>query len=269
MIPLALDGSIAELTRRELLGQHIRIPTRHFRRLGLFGGKCFRSEGYECKQRDAENQRPEHGITLLLLEWTSASFAARATSYSMLNKESNPYAAPQADLDGIPPVVSDTNEVWRDGSLLVVRNGTTLPRRCAFCNSPTEHSSDDFRQRWHPPWVFWLILVPPVGLVASLILTKTAYVRYGVCRKHRRRRWFSFVAFLILVIVLPIISFAFSGALGLLLPATLVVASLCALSVFSLVKSLSIKHMHGEMVWIKGASPAFLDDLPQLPSAIE
>ena len=68
--------------------------------------------------------------------------------------------------------------VWRDGSILVIRRGVRLPRRCAVCGEPALGNMNLVRLR-----VGSGIYFDAAGLGARLAEDSTR-VRFGHCRDH-------------------------------------------------------------------------------------
>ena len=110
--------------------------------------------------------------------------------------ESNPYAPPAAELFPVttpPPLVFKTIPtragVYRDGQLLVMSKGDTLPDRCLKCNAPSDGWRIKRKLSWHP-WGFYLLIFVHilVYIVVALIVRKTATVFVPLCPGHRRRR---------------------------------------------------------------------------------
>jgi len=99
--------------------------------------------------------------------------------------ESNPYAPSEAmELDDRRESEPET-VAWRDGELLIVRNGAFLPNRCLQCNEPAA----GFRlhqtvMRAHPA-VYILVLL---GGLLFFLFAKTGQLSFAICHLHRRKR---------------------------------------------------------------------------------
>jgi len=170
----------------------------------------------------------------------------------------NPYAPPHASLDPQGP-----ESLWRDGNVLVMRPGSTLPPRCVKCNEPAELPLKPRKVYWHQPWVYILLLNLLVYALVALILRKRAVLAPGLCPRHRRHRWFG-------------IALGWGGslcALGLMyLGATqdifaLVVLGLTALlgSVIAgviLARVVNPSRIDKDFVRLRGCGQAFLESLP-------
>lgn len=106
----------------------------------------------------------------------------------------NPYQAPAA-ID-LPQAPSTTAMYFRDGNLLVVRDGAELPHRCVLTNEPL--GPGDWRKRklftWAPPWIYVLILVNLIVLLIVLAcVQKKARVTFSmspaIARRYATRGW--------------------------------------------------------------------------------
>jgi hypothetical protein len=99
--------------------------------------------------------------------------------------ESNPYASSEAmELDERREFEPET-VAWRDGELLMVRNGASLPNRCLQCNEPT--SGFRLHQtilRAHPA-IYILVLF---GGLLFFLFAKTGRLSFAICPLHRRKR---------------------------------------------------------------------------------
>ena len=102
--------------------------------------------------------------------------------------EFNPYAPPKAnilaDLDSL-----NEEGVWRDGLLLVMTKGATLPPRCLKCNRDTGGWTLKRKLMWHPPYWYGLIALNLIiYVIVAMIVRHTATVMVPLCEHHRSRR---------------------------------------------------------------------------------
>lgn len=105
--------------------------------------------------------------------------------------ETNPYKAPGVEnVAAVNPSGADAPFYFRDGKLLVIRDGAELPKRCVHTNQEVDEKG--WRKRkplaWTPPWVFVFIffgLLP--FLLLSVLLQKRAKVTYSLSKDARGR----------------------------------------------------------------------------------
>jgi len=103
----------------------------------------------------------------------------------------NPYAPPETrQLDvGSPNTPAPGQILRREGPLLVVSKNARLPKRCVRCNTPvvTEMMTHTFR--WHPAWIYLVLLASPVVyVIVAVLVRQRAVVTWGLCREHAAQR---------------------------------------------------------------------------------
>ncbi len=156
----------------------------------------------------------------------------------------NPYASPAEISDHS---FDDERNCWRDGDLLVVILKTQMPSRCVFCNAPSHATFAFDAARW-------------------FALGKRI-VRPGICPSHGRRlRRTRFIRFAFLLLNLMLVWFIyFYVPLGGSVAIWLKAIYLCVMVVLPILPLTSVtrKRIDGQFVWLRGASPAFLDGLPE------
>jgi hypothetical protein len=83
------------------------------------------------------------------------------------------------------------SEVWRDGSVLVLKKGAALPDRCVRCNAAAPGSGFKKTFYWHPPALYLLVLPGLlIYAIVALAVRKSVTVFVCLCPEHRRtRRW--------------------------------------------------------------------------------
>jgi len=170
----------------------------------------------------------------------------------------NPYTPPKAALEARP-----AGQYWRDGKIVVTRNGGALPARCVRCNEP---ASTLLKRKlyWHHPGWYLLILINIIlYAIVALIVRKRADVSYGVCGSHLRRRhtflaigWGGFVLGLLM---------AFAG--GGMTAIGVVVSLLSVIVGFSGARLAYAARITKEEVRLSGCSPAFVESLPSATEA--
>ena len=177
--------------------------------------------------------------------------------------QDNPYAPPDASPHGLA-TPDGAGELFRDGEILVAKDGTLFPDRCVRCNEVT----DGFRFRktfhWHlPAWYALVLLSLFIYVVVALVVRKKASFELALCPRHRSRRQWGFA----IGFGLPIVAFMLMMATEENLVAFW--AFLLALLVGVVVgiigtRVLTCKKIDDGYAYLKGAHPQFLASLPAL-----
>ena len=193
---------------------------------------------------------------------------------SMSDPNLNPYAPPVASLVPETEAQGPTDGVWRDGGLLVVRKGSVLPARCVKCNEPVEGKRKRQTLYWCSPWVYLLVISPLILVIVYMIIRQSIVVQTAVCRQHRSQRNRVILVAWLLVF----------GGVGLIilggtmmdnhrpndLGLPLILAG-CVLVVAGPIYGVTAarlqwaKRIDSYFAWLKGASPDYLAELPELP----
>lgn len=158
------------------------------------------------------------------------------------------------------------------GKRMIVALNNPLPNRCVCCNGP---ASASVRRtfRWDPPWVYLLILGPPVMLLVSLIVRRSVRMEIPLCEHHLRSRgdrlwtcWAVGIGSIIGIFPAAILLNNNQGGLG---------GFLFWLSLFSLLGAtiaghraasiLSVHKIGKETVTFGRVSPEFIGSLPHWP----
>jgi len=170
----------------------------------------------------------------------------------------NPYTPPKAALEARP-----AGQYWRDGKVVVTRNGAVLPARCVRCN---EAASTQLKRKvyWHHPAWYLLILINIIlYAIVALIIRKRAEVSYGICQPHLRRRqaflaigWGGFVLGLLMI---------FSGGATAMLGIFVVLLSIVA--GFAGARLAYAARITPEEVRLNGCGTAFVESLPSATEA--
>jgi hypothetical protein len=172
----------------------------------------------------------------------------------------NPFAPPKASLDPI-----SLEGYWRDGKVLVLRPGCSLPPRCVKCNAPAEMPMKSRKVYWHPPWLYSLVVLAiPIYLIVALITRKQAKVAPGLCALHRKRYWQGIgvgwgglLLGILLIVASAALDDCFLAVLGALLCFGAIVAGII------LSRILLPVGIDKDFVRLKGCGQAFLDSLPE------
>src|SRR4051794_30101898 len=97
----------------------------------------------------------------------------------------NPYSPPKAALEA-----HAHGEYWRDGKNVMCRPGSTLPPRCVKCNEPALQGMKARKLYWHhSAWYLFVFVNIVIYVIVAMIVRRKAVVTYGICAKHRNRRW--------------------------------------------------------------------------------
>jgi hypothetical protein len=196
----------------------------------------------------------------------------------------NPYAAPKADIGAVPAAGTG---VCRDGKLVRLGIGGSLPDRCIRCDGPAQGYRTERAAFWRPRWwrvsmwvavpvlfivsgidpmvmiAFWVAVVG--FAVADIFVRRKVVVEYGLCDRHRRLRagvMGGFVASWVLLI-----GFAAAGA-GDFRAAehwwfwAIALAMFALAIVASLLYRIRLARITEDHVWLRGAGRRFQEALP-------
>ncbi len=194
--------------------------------------------------------------------------------------DDNPYASPQTEPLDLPKGEwgGDFRDCWRDGTLLVVCPTTVLPRRCVKSNEPAVGKPIRMSCDRTPPVLVLVLLpmmclFPPIILVYVLIAVVckwTFSVRLPLGRAWRSRRRVAYSAGLAAAFALIAILIWWGQAQGNGAPWAAVIAALAvllAVILWAVVRSIVLTQRRTSRgyVWLKGAHPDYLAQLPDWP----
>jgi hypothetical protein len=198
-------------------------------------------------------------------------------------QDDNPYRAPQTESYPLPRHLDPHVAAWRSGRLLVLQKGADLPDRCVKSNRPANGRRLKRRMAWHHGAIYLLILVSLlVYIIVALIMQQKATVYIGLSEEWfaKRRRatligWLSVLAGIALVVlgVKQLNATATGGGLRVLQPEMggwLMAAGFLVFfvgAIYGLLASRMVApaRIDKHFVWIKGACPAYLSELPDWP----
>jgi hypothetical protein len=174
--------------------------------------------------------------------------------------QDNPYAPPDAAQRG-PAIGGAAGDIFRDGELLVARDGAPFPDRCVRCNQ----AADGFRLRktfyWHSPnWYALVIFNLLIYAIVAMVVRKKASFELALCARHRsRRQWCIAIGFGLPIVALILMMAGEDSAAGFW-------AFLLALFVGAVVgiagaQVLTPKKIDEDYAYLKGAHPQFLASL--------
>ncbi len=171
----------------------------------------------------------------------------------------NPYAPPAAASHGAP--LAATGELFRDGDLLVARDGAPFPDRCVRCNEPAQGYRLKRTYYWHPPGWYLLIFVGVlIYAIAAVAVRKKATFAVSLCQRHRSRRVL-LVALGIGIPLLALLAWIATGneAMG---PALIIAILVGVVLAVVGTQLMSTKRIEDGFAYLKGAHPDFLARLP-------
>ena len=175
----------------------------------------------------------------------------------------NPYAVSSASFQQRDDVPAGTKTVnaWRDGKILVMRPGASLPHRCVKCNDDCDPPKKPIRVHWHHWTVYLLLLVAVlIYLIVGLLVRRQAMVPAGLCDKHRKRRR-AVITLTLLISTLGLVGGGMAdGGAGLLIG--ILVALLAVFIGVPMSRIVSAQHISPEYVRIRGCGREFLESLP-------
>lgn len=171
----------------------------------------------------------------------------------------NPYAAPKATLE---KAAGYQDGMWRDGKVLIMRQGAAFPHRCIKCN---RRATGPLRKRtvyWHPAWVYLLLVLRFLPyLIVALIVRKKAVVELPLCERHQKRFvWGRAISILGFFIFAGLAAFAIKGN-SMALPALVVFTLVWILVAYRFTNTVRAKKIDTEYALLLGCSPEFLASL--------
>lgn len=175
--------------------------------------------------------------------------------------QAHAYAPPyQAPLSYAPPAAG----VWRRHEQIVLLKRAELPDACVKCNTPVT-SAAKLKQRfyWHTPALYALAISPLLYAIVAAIISKRATLYVGLCAEHKTARSnamvFSWLIGLLGFFGMFVCFASELPALGLLCLLMTFVGPLIWILGGQSLKPTEIDDTH---IWLKGACPEYLDNLP-------
>lgn len=183
----------------------------------------------------------------------------RGTLFIVDKSTVNPYAPPQSLLE-----TPTQHNCSRDGKLLVVPAGGSLPERCVKCNAPATMDKPR-KYAWHGAgWYLFILLAVLIYVIVGMMVQKKVTLAIGLCETHRKRRRIG--RFIALLVMFAGIGAIFTGAqfeqpayvaLGILALLIAVIVAMWA------GRFLSPARIDDAEARFRGCGKAFLDSLPQ------
>jgi hypothetical protein len=157
--------------------------------------------------------------------------------------------------------------VWREGQLIVMRQGALLPKRCLQTNETISGPYKKITLYWHSPWLFFLILAHLIlFIIVALAARKSVTLEITMGPKMlQRKKRLQLIGVVIMLsgIIESILALSQSEPDGLhiLIGVLALIVGLFVAVAGS--QTLMVQRMEGNYIWLKGASPAYLDSLPE------
>ena len=150
----------------------------------------------------------------------------------------------------------------RDGNLIVIPAGASLPARCIKCNAPAQMGKPQ-RFFWHDPkWDPLISINFIVHILMAAALQESTKVAIGLCDRHRRS-CINHISLAILGLGIATLVAALFVEESLLVGSMAGFMWLIAAIVGSFARHiLTAEHVSQSEARLKGAGAAFLDSLP-------
>jgi hypothetical protein len=157
-----------------------------------------------------------------------------------------------------------TEQVWRDGMMLVIAPNSALPARCLKCNGDpgafTTSTKISTMSAWYP-------LFSSAGWNAHIVDDRPIYIPFSLCPRHRLKS-LARIGFIGLIIILTNVFTLLwkTNALGWAtdLMAILVPVVLMVVMGLSMRPIIRPRRVHHGLAWFVGAGAEFLESLPEL-----
>jgi hypothetical protein len=155
---------------------------------------------------------------------------------------------------------------YREGDILVIPSGATLPPNCVKCNAPVAGGYLRKTFRWHSLWLYVLIFFGVfLYFIIALIVQKKSKLEIPFCQKHRswRTRMYLAGSFLLIgwiPVLLVMNGFDIDGAKVALICIAMAFSGLVILGTVGM--SLAPVYIDEMRTELKGAGEEFLDSLP-------
>ena len=150
--------------------------------------------------------------------------------------------------------------------MIVAHKNALLPPHCPKCNAPVDRPPRKWTYYWHHPAIYLTILAGLlIYVIVALVVRQKGAVYFSLCPRHRTRRvlglligWIGGLGGVVVAIAGAANQSAAIGILGIVIFIVGIVAALSA-------RVLYPNRIDEHFVWLKGASPQYLDLLPPVP----
>jgi hypothetical protein len=172
-------------------------------------------------------------------------------------------------MDSFATGIGNTATAYRDGKILVVPSGCSLPAMCVKCGTPVSGKLLTKTFRWHSPWLYLLIL-PGVlfYVIVAHVVQKEARINIPFCEVHRSWRTRMNIAGAVLLIgsvpaSLLLASLDIGGGVVALTAVAMAFSGAVVLAIVG--SSLAPVYIDETCARLKGAGEQFLSSLPSIP----
>lgn len=159
-----------------------------------------------------------------------------------------------------------SENIWRDGNLLVMRRDAELPDRCIKTNKPANGKQFKVTLSWHHPAIYLLIFWNPIiymGVAFSVCKKANVYigVKNEILHKRKRAIWGSWVVGLTGVVLCFLASLEQLDRVFIPLGCVLILVGLIwQVSKVNLIRASRIEDRY---IWIRGVADNYLALLPE------
>lgn len=163
----------------------------------------------------------------------------------------------------VPPSVTP-DAVQRQGDVLIVIPGASLPDRCVKCNADADGYRYNKKYTYYPQILLLLFLLNVIiMLIVYVFVKKSMRLEMGLCLRHRaaRSRAVRLSAGLLLLGIAMIVGGGVSKSALIIIVGILALLSALIYSNFA-VPVLRPKKITKQLGYFRGAGPAFLNSLP-------
>ncbi|UOD32405.1 hypothetical protein INH39_12545 [Massilia violaceinigra] len=160
---------------------------------------------------------------------------------------------------------SPSSACWRDGKLIVIPAGASLPARCVKCNAPAQMGKPQ-KFSWHDPkWNPLISIHFLLHIVGAAALQESVRLAVGLCERHRRwPRWFNYLSYVLIALGCATLAAAFFVEESLLTGSLAFAIWLVAAIIGSAAgHTLTAAYVSKAEARLKGGGSAFLDSLPR------
>ena len=179
------------------------------------------------------------------------------------------------DVSPSESAATECDGVWRDGDMMVVARGASLPNRCVSTNVPAEARLTK-AYSWHPQWVYALLISPIFYFLFAMILRRKSTIELPLSQRVRDVHRKGIIgAWICALLGIALIAFSFTlrsrldtfdlqmilGFSGLLIA---IFGTIICLGFAKLGTPVRIDKTH---TWLKGVNPEYLATLPEWPAA--
>lgn len=170
----------------------------------------------------------------------------------------NPYMSPRADMEEAPQ-----GQCWREGKLLVMWVGSSLPHRCVKCNEPAVKPVKPRKISWHHPGWYVLLLVYIVAYaIAARLASKRQTIAPGLCARHTsKRNLFNIASIGLFCAGLFLLFYGISDLNGIAIPAGAVAVVLSIIISMTGTRIVYPSRITDDLIYLKGCGEPFLDSL--------